>query len=67
MKEGVKMNKRNEEIEALIALLKAMPGEEAQNMRAIMAQSYIQQNGPIPDEYGDEFKAALAGISTDEV
>lgn len=57
------MDNRNEEIEALIALLKAMPGEGAQNMRAIMAQSYIQQNGPIPDKYGDEFKAALAGNS----
>ena len=43
-------------IEALIELLKQTSDK---NTKAILLQSYIQQSGPIPDEYGDVVRELL--------
>lgn len=43
-------------IEALIVLLKQTSDK---NAKAILLQSYIQQFGPIPDEYADEVRELL--------
>lgn len=58
----------NEKLQSLMDMLALLPGRENLNMRAILAQSYIQSYGPIPDEYGDQVKKLLAGeVQDDEI
>ena len=45
-------------IEALIKLLKQTSDK---NTKAILLQSYVQQLGAIPDEYGDVVRGLLEG------
>ena len=50
-------------IEALIKLLKQTSDK---NTKAILLQSYIQQLGPIPDEYADLVRGLLGDGDSDE-
>lgn len=45
----------------LISTLDSLPGKENQNLRALVAQDYIQQFGPVKDDIGDYVKKLLAG------
>lgn len=51
----------NEQLQTLFDMLALFPGKENLNIRAILAESYVQSYGPIPDEYGDQVKKLLAG------
>lgn len=46
----------NKNLLALMALLKMCTDK---NMRAVILESYVQQYGPIPDEYGDKIRELL--------
>lgn len=49
-----------DELKILFTMMLKFPGDNKQNIRAIMMQSYIQSFGPLPNEYGDLFKKFLA-------
>ena len=49
-------NERNEEIECMIGILKAI---NDQNARAVVVEEWIQKNGPLPNKYGEEVKQIL--------
>lgn len=51
-------------IEILVELLKQTSNK---NTKAILLQSYIQQLGPIPDEYADVVRGLLKGGDPDEI
>lgn len=57
----------NEQLQTLCDMLVVFPGKENLNIRAILAESYIQSYGPIPNEYGELIRELLAGnISAEE-
>lgn len=49
-------NGRNQEIECMIGILKAM---NDQNARAVVVEEWIQKNGPLPNKYGEEVMQIL--------
>lgn len=49
-------NERNQEIECMIGILRAM---NDQNARAVVVEEWIQKNGPLPNKYGEEVKQIL--------
>lgn len=51
-----KNNGRNQEIECLIGILRAM---NDQNARAVIVEEWIQKNGPLPLKYGEEVRQIL--------
>ena len=48
-------NERNQEIECMIGILRAM---NDQNARAVV-EEWIQKNGPLPNKYGEEVRQIL--------
>lgn len=50
------IKKKEKEIKLLIDMLKGISNK---NIKAMVLQSYIAKNGPVPDEYGDEILKAL--------
>lgn len=55
-REPGKNNGRNQEIECMIGILKAM---NDQNARAVVVAEWIQKNGPLPNKYGEEVRQIL--------
>ena len=49
-------NERNQEIECMIGILRAM---NDQNARAVFVEEWIQKNGPLPNKYGEEVRQIL--------
>lgn len=49
-------NKRNQEIECMIGILRAMNDK---NARAVVVEEWIQKNGPLPNKYGEEVRQIL--------
>jgi hypothetical protein len=49
-------NGRNQEIECMIEILRAM---NDQNARAVVVEEWIQKNGPLPLKYGEEVRQIL--------
>ena len=49
-------NGRNQEIECMIGILKAMNDK---NARAVVVEEWIQKNGPLPNKYGEEVRQIL--------
>lgn len=49
-------NGRNQEIECMIGILRAM---NDQNARAVIVEEWIQKNGPLPNKYGEEVRQIL--------
>ena len=45
----------------LLEILRMMPGKEFSNARAVVVESYIQENGPLPDFIGDMVKELMMG------
>lgn len=50
------IKKKENEIELFIDILR---GIRNKNIKAMVLQSYIAENGPVPDEYADEIRKAL--------
>ena len=40
-------------------LIDTLKGIRNKNIKAMVLQSYIAENGPVPDEYADEIRKAL--------
>ena len=55
-REPGKSNGRNQEIECMIGILRAM---NDQNARAVFVEEWIQKNGPLPNKYGEEVRQIL--------
>jgi hypothetical protein len=49
-------NGRNQEIECMIGILRAMNDK---NARAVVVAEWIQKNGPLPNKYGEEVRQIL--------
>lgn len=49
-------DERNQEIECMIGILKAMNDN---NARAVVVEEWIQKNGPLPNKYGEEVRQIL--------
>jgi tRNA(Ser,Leu) C12 N-acetylase TAN1 len=49
-------NERNQEIECMIGILRAMNDK---NARAVVVEEWIQKNGPLPLKYGEEVRQIL--------
>lgn len=49
-------NGRNQEIECMIGILRAM---NDQNVRAVIVDEWIQKNGPLPNKYCEEVRQIL--------
>lgn len=49
-------NGRNQEIECMIGILRAI---NDQNARAVVVEEWIQKNGPLPNKYGEEVRQIL--------
>ena len=57
-------NERNQEIECMIGILRAM---NDQNARAVVVEEWIQKNGPLPNKYGEEVRQILMDGETERV
>lgn len=55
-REPGKNNGRNQEIECMIGILRAMNDK---NVRAVVVEEWIQKNGPLPVKYGEEVRQIL--------
>lgn len=65
LRSGIKKPKMSKKLQVLCNGLKMFPFEEDKNLRAVMVESYIQSNGPIPNEFGDDVKKLLEGYKNE--